>query len=182
MTQMDRLITAVKDNPEGVLLLGAAAALILRKSASASGRSKGAARRKPSDIEQRAESPVREYVADARQKTAEFTDAATAQAKRTLRTTKSSAKRIARNQPLGLAFGGLAAGIMLAAIFPTTDIERKTLGPLGKRASDIADDAKEQVKDVAQAVGAGIKDVARESIAEVAQQIASNAGADRGQA
>jgi hypothetical protein len=183
MTQMERLITAVKENPEGVLLLGAAVALILRKATAANRKSEPKQRRTKSvtDVAQPS-SPIHDYVADARDSALEYVDAAKSQARRTLRKSKTSAKRLAKDQPLGLAVGGLAAGIMLAAIFPATELEQKSLGPLGRRASDLADDAKEQVKDVAQAVGAGIKDAAREGFAEVAQQFRTNAGSNNGQA
>lgn len=93
---------------------------------------------------------------------------------------KNSAKRFADNQPFGLVFGGLAAGVMLAAIFPPSEFERTTLAPFGRRAASIADDAKEQVKEMAQAVGDGFKDAAREGIADAAQQFKGKLGGNNG--
>lgn len=175
MNQMDRLITAVKENPEGVLLLGAAVALILRKTAGAGDASEpGSRRKRATQSDADLSSAMRDYAAEARDRAADYADAAKKQASRTLKQTKKTAKRFADNQPLGLAFGGLAAGVMLAAMFPPTEIERDVLGPLGQRAADMADEAKAQVKDVAQAVGAEIKEAAEEGMADAARQFSGN--------
>jgi ElaB/YqjD/DUF883 family membrane-anchored ribosome-binding protein len=57
--------------------------------------------------------------------------------------------RVLKDQPLVVAFAGLAVGAALAASFPTTDAEKETLGPLGERVSDAAVKVGERLKDAA---------------------------------
>jgi len=61
--------------------------------------------------------------------------------------------RVLRDQPLAVALAGLAAGAAVAAAFPTTDIERRTLGEAGERLTDMASEAGEQFKEGASKAG-----------------------------
>jgi ElaB/YqjD/DUF883 family membrane-anchored ribosome-binding protein len=57
--------------------------------------------------------------------------------------------RVLKDQPLVVAFAGLAVGAALAASFPTTQAEKDTLGPVGERVSDAAVQVGERLKDAA---------------------------------
>ena len=52
-----------------------------------------------------------------------------------------------------VAFAGLAAGAAVAAAFPRTSIEERTLGPAGERITDFASQKAEQVKNAGMAAG-----------------------------
>ncbi len=79
---------------------------------------------------------AREYAGDARRRMGEYTGAVrenlASASDRVSRTAQSAARSAAdtmREQPLLVAALGLAAGAAMAALFPTTDVERRTLGP-----------------------------------------------------
>jgi ElaB/YqjD/DUF883 family membrane-anchored ribosome-binding protein len=57
--------------------------------------------------------------------------------------------RVLKDQPLVIAFAGLAVGAAVAASFPTTEAEQEALGPLGGRVSDAAVKVGERLKDAA---------------------------------
>lgn len=57
--------------------------------------------------------------------------------------------RMLKDQPLVVAFAGLAVGAALAASFPTTQAEKDTLGQVGERVSDAAVKVGERLKDAA---------------------------------
>ena len=122
MTPLDRIITAAKQNPEGLLLLGAGIALILRQTTKGSRPSDQGSRnaRKKSrstagnSVRSTAES-VSEYVADAKEKASEYGEAAVNEASRAFKATRKSVGNFAEDQPIGIEMGGLASGILLAA-------------------------------------------------------------------
>ena len=87
---------------------------------------------KVSDTADRYVSAVGDYAEDARQTIAE-------QSGRLAQQAQSTVERIVREQPLAVALAGLAAGAAVAAAFPATSIERRTLGPAGERLSDAAE-------------------------------------------
>jgi hypothetical protein len=70
--------------------------------------------------------------------------------------------RILQEQPLVVAVAGLAAGAAIAAAFPSTDIERQTLGPLGDRVSGAAARVGEQLQEATSKVGETLKNAADE--------------------
>lgn len=148
---VDKVISAVRANPEGVLLFGAGLALVLRKTTSLgtsaqSPRSKGGARKRTPTIVPDA---VREAAGEVFDQASEYSDAVAEGAKRVYATTRSATKDFAQTSPFGVAIAGLAAGFVVAAAFPATDIERETLGPVARKASDIAGDAAENIKEAA---------------------------------
>lgn len=69
---------------------------------------------------------------------------------------------IVREQPLLVAMAGLVAGAAVAAAFPTTRMERETLGPAGKRLSEAATNAGERLSEAASAAGERLMAVAEE--------------------
>ena len=58
-------------------------------------------------------------------------------------------ERVLRDQPLAVAVAGLAAGAAVAALFPSTDIEGRTLGGAREALTDAAGKAGEMVLDAA---------------------------------
>jgi hypothetical protein len=225
----DWLIGAVKKHPEGLLLLAAGCALLLRSSGSSArttGRQQqphgsdgrlepeGSAsdRQVPGDwklgegLSHAAESAqgyasrvtdkVSEaasayassaadyassaaghaagYVGDARRAVSEQSGRIARQAQSTL---QDSINRVVQEQPFAVALAGLAAGAALAAAFPATDIEKRTLGPAGERMAEAAEQFRERLREGAAKAGEqltaaaeerglnadGIKEVAREA-------------------
>ena len=202
----DWFIGAVKSNPEGLLLLAAGCALLLRKGSSGGtanrrgaggkahpqggqpGRQQGASSRKDSEsgwgvgenISQMAEgateyasdlsekitesagsyaSSVSDYAQEARRTMSEGSAHLGRQAQTTLQQTMN---RVVREQPLAVALAGLAAGAVVAAAFPATDLEKRTLGEAGEQLAEVADRAGERFKDATAQAGERLAEVAQE--------------------
>jgi hypothetical protein len=80
---------------------------------------------------------------------------------------KAKARRgvgVAKENPLGLALGGLAAGFLIGSLLPSTEAEDERLGP-------IADHAKEQVREL----GSEAAEHGTQMVKEVAEQTADAA-------
>src|SRR4051794_12484858 len=172
----DRLIGAVVNNPEGLLLVAAGCALLMRTATRRSNGGYRSAERFMNDdqrggVQRRgsvaeAADTVREYAADAGERLTEtassYASSASAsvqEARRAVADTsgrvltsaqsafQDTASRIVQEQPLTLALLGLAAGAAVAAVLPPSDIERQTLGQAGERLADAAEQAGETLKD-----------------------------------
>jgi len=197
------LVGAAKKNPEGLLLLAAGAALLLRRGMSSprpanrrpsqypdagsqrSGARAGSGSSQPdggiSDTISKAADSAREYASELRDnvgdKVGEYaaavkdyaTDAGQTiadQSERLARRARSTAQgtieRVLEQQPLAVAVLGFAAGALVAASAPPTDIERRTLGPAGERLSDAAASAGKRINEAASAVGERLKEAADE--------------------
>lgn len=191
------LMDSITRNPEGLLLLAAGCALLMRKAASY----RSTERARVGDWSERnghggnqvtgtngRDRNLRDTVADAARSVGEYAsgvsdkvaetasgyassvaDYADQASERTRvmaqqagSTLQSSAQTILREQPLVVAAAGLALGAAVAAAFPSTDIERRNLGPTGERLKDAALKAGEQIK------GAGMQ--AKEKLADVAEE------------
>ena len=180
------LVGAVKNNPEGLLLLAAGCALLMR-STSKSRRSREAraydrndmtqSRRQARDrtVGERLSDTAKsagEYVSDIGESVVEtassyassvsgyadgVTRAAAEQTGRFAQQAKSGVgdtiSRVVKEQPLTVALVGAAAGAAVAAAFPATDLENRTLGPTGERLRDAAGKAGEQLKGAATKAG-----------------------------
>ena len=94
--------------------------------------------------------PVSGYADDVARTAAEQTGRFAQQAKSGIGDTIS---RVVQEQPLTVALVGAAAGAAVAAAFPATDLENRTLGPTGERLRDAAGRAGEQLKDAATKAG-----------------------------
>jgi hypothetical protein len=190
----DWLMSAVKKNPEGLLLLAAGCALLLRKGG-ASGRQQSSRYQgysqsygeqdkrmqrhnesghdwaMPEGLSQAADT-ARDYASNVSSKVSEsarnYTSAAgeyaegarqtiVRQSGRIMEQAQSTVERIAREQPLAVALAGLAAGAAVAAAFPTTRIERETLGPAAQGLSEAASGAGERLTGAASAAGERLK-------------------------
>ena len=146
------LLGTLRQNPEGLLLLAAGAVLLMRKSSSSrpyqtqmphfqsnsgfgdetSGR--GLAQQVKETASSFASS-ASEYAGQAGRTVGAQSQRIASSAQSTL---QSSVNRIVQDQPLLVAVAGVAAGAAIAAAFPSTAIERQTLGPIGDQLADAA--------------------------------------------
>jgi hypothetical protein len=112
---------------------------------------------------------------------------------------KDGAKQVvgvAQENPLGLAFAGVAAGFLIGMVLPSTRIEDERVGPVAdevrQRATETGQDALERGKQVAQdaAQAAGdsaqqavenVKGTVQESAREQAEEIGSSDEGSEGQ-
>jgi len=184
------LVNAIKRNPEGLLLLAAGAALLLRTGARSSGAAQSMVAYSGEDRSSNAP-PIKEganavretfdaasdVASDAVQRTLDTTAsyASTAadyaesarrtigrQSERITRQTQSAFRTILQDQPLAVLAAGIAAGVAVAAAFPPTQLERDTLGPLGDEMSKAAGELGEQVKQATTKAGEKLKTAADE--------------------
>jgi hypothetical protein len=102
---------------------------------------------------------VADFAQDASRNISERTSRMTRQAQSTL---ESGMDRVLREQPLAVVMAGLAAGAAVAAVFPTTAIEERTLGPAGESVRQAAGKAVERVKDAAGKASERLKSAAEE--------------------
>jgi len=112
-----------------------------------------------SDAASSATEAVADFAQDAGRNVSEHTSRLTRQAQSTLET---GMNRVLREQPLAVVMAGLAAGAAVAAVFPTTEIEDRTLGPAGESLRQAAGKAAEKVKDAAGKAGERLKSAAEE--------------------
>jgi len=173
----------MKQNPEGLLLMAAGLVLLMRtrrsESTTAEYRSRDWGRtttdrdwdRATTDMDSASDrgfslgetasslaSSASDYATQAKRTMGE-------QSERIVRSTQNlqgSFSRILHEQPLVVAIAGLAAGAAIAAAFPSTDIERQTLGPLGDRVSDAASRMGGQLQEATSKVGESLKNAADE--------------------
>ena len=182
------MVGAVKNHPEGLLLLAAGCALLMRSSGAPSSlRSRGAHSYGRNDSTQSGGEPrtrtvgerlstaarsTGDYVSDIGESVAEtassyassvssYADdvgrATVERSGRLVQQAQSSVRdtigQVVQEQPLVVALVGVAAGAAVAAAFPATDLENRTLGPTGERLRDAAGRAGEQLKDAATKAG-----------------------------
>jgi ElaB/YqjD/DUF883 family membrane-anchored ribosome-binding protein len=105
-------------------------------------------------------SSVSDYAEDARRRVGDYAEGVrqnvSAASDRVVSTAQSAAQTtsdILREQPLLIAALGLAAGATVAALFPTSDVERRTLGPAGEALAGAAGRAGEDLMDRAARAG-----------------------------
>lgn len=104
-------------------------------------------------------SAVKDYAKDAGHTIADQSERLATRARSTA---QGTIERVLEQQPLALAVLGFAAGALVAASAPATDIERRTLGPIGERLSDAAASAGKRINEAASAVGERLKEAADE--------------------
>jgi ElaB/YqjD/DUF883 family membrane-anchored ribosome-binding protein len=185
---------AVTRNPEGLLLLGAGIALLMR-----SGRRQSAKYRYAQSMSQREReyAGIREptigeglgervgevarrageYVSEATGQVAEtaqsFTSAAADYADEASQAAMERSRQMAdqvretadylvREQPWAVALAGVLTGAAVAAVFPSTRIERRTLGDVGDRLRSAAGAAGEQVMEAGMKAGERLSEIAEE--------------------
>ncbi len=199
------LIGAVKNNPEGLLLLAAGCALLMRsfgglstrtpitRDYSRTGRPRPGGPRVRTVGERLADTAqsAGDYVSDIGGSVAESASSyassvsnyaddvargAAEQTGRLANQAQNTISQIVQDRPLMVALAGVAAGAAVAAAFPVTDLENRTLGATGEQLRDAAGRAGEQLKGAASKAGErlaaaaderglnteGLKDVARD--------------------
>lgn len=202
----DRLLDAIKRNPEGLLFLAAGAALLMRRhmngaSAEDDAPDRRAGRRRTAtkarwqqEVSETAET-VRDYAAETADTVRDYATSATASvsqsatrlasdasrySKKLRRKAGRSAGKFVREQPIGVALAGLAAGAALATLFPRLELEERTLAPVGQRLSEVARSAGERFKEATQEASErlvqAIDERGRDGLAEVATEVAGAFG------
>jgi hypothetical protein len=186
---LDRLYGTAKRNPEGVLLLAAGVALLMRGIGAAtealredgpntSQRQKnsrrgdtddaaqkdlaGNARTYMSDVAGRVERSAENVAGYTSQVARETMDRTTRVASGTGSTMRSAMDRILDEQPLALALLGLAAGAAVAGALPSTHVEEGALRPLGRKLEKTVDQAGSRLKKSTKKAGRRLRDVADE--------------------
>jgi hypothetical protein len=88
---------------------------------------------------------------------------------------------VAQENPLGLALGGFAVGVLAGMLIPETRMERERMGPVADQvkeaARDVAGEALERGKEVGQSALEHGKEAARETV-EAVQEEARSSGAE----
>ena len=203
------IMGTVTRNPEGLLLLAAGVALLMRSGRgpsvgrnSFSGRNEGQYRagrqdsasgisERASGIRERVGEAARragEYVSGATERAGEYVSEATDKVSETAGSYASSASEYAneaariaakgsrrmanqvrdtsdylvREQPWAVALTGLLAGAAVAAAFPSTRLERRTLGEVGERLRSAAGSMGEQLMEAGTQAGERLSEVAEE--------------------
>src|SRR4029079_12151407 len=179
------IMGAMTRNPEGLLLLAAGCALLMRSGrgksprrdyteafpTSRSGRQNGGHGENSMPGGRVAEAARRagEYVSEATDRVSEtarsYAAAAAEYAERTRRVADQAldkADYIVREQPWAVALAGVVAGVAIAAAFPPTRIEKRTLGGVGERLRSAVGSAGEQLKQAGMQAGERLSEVAEE--------------------
>jgi hypothetical protein len=130
---------------------------------------------------------ISEFAQDARRNVSERSTRLGRQAQSTL---QGGMERVLREQPLAVAVAGLAAGAAVAALFPSTEMEGRTLGGAREALTDAAGKAGEMVMDAAGKAKERLQAAAEERgfsseglqglASEVAETFGSSAGAGFG--
>jgi hypothetical protein len=113
-----------------------------------------AGRRAVSEYAEAGQRVVSDYAESARRTTSEFSEHMMEQAQSTYR----SAAEVIREQPMLVAALGLAAGAAVAAMFPATEIEKRTFGAASDALSDAAAETGQRVMGAASAAGQKLKE------------------------
>ena len=191
----EQFLNAVWRNPEGLLLLAAGAALLMRRGVSSSinriprhNQFRGDQRNEDvdrngsnarnfgdrvadaaqgagdyaSDVAEKVRQTASSYASSISDYADEATDNSLRMARQAQSSLQSTAQHILQEQPLAVALVGLAAGAAVAAAFPATDMEKRTLGPTGERLKDAAGKVGEHLKEASVQAGQGLMDAAEE--------------------
>jgi hypothetical protein len=114
---------------------------------------------------------VSEYAQDTSQQVLE-------QSRRMADQAQTRVQNVVQEQPLAVALAGIAAGAVVAAAFPATRWERRTLGPAGRQISEAAQSAREKITEATTAAGERLMSAAQqrglnaEGLKEVAREVA----------
>jgi hypothetical protein len=175
------ILGTIKRNPEGLLLLAAGCALMMRRQSATpqrtsnqwEGSTTGATgSRGGVGANAGKDRNARDFVSDVADTVSEtassYASAASDYADTAVRAVSEQSRRVARqaqsgfehttqyvlqDQPLAVAVIGLVAGAAVAAAFPATEVERRALGPAGERLRDAAGQVTERLKDAGTQAG-----------------------------
>jgi hypothetical protein len=178
----DWILGTMKRNLEGLLLLAAGCALLMRKQSASPRRpqpdqwetstSRAPGFRGGVDENERRGRSAGDFVSDVADTVSEtagaYASAASDYADTAARAVSERSRRVARqaqsgfeyttqyvlrDQPLAIAVMGLVAGAAVAAAFPSTEVERRALGPAGERLRDAAGKATDRLEDAGTQAG-----------------------------
>ena len=204
-TPADWLMGTFKKNPEGLLLLAAGAVLMMRQGGN--GSTQAMAGEASSCVAEAAESlrntasdmtdrtvksasdmaaQASDYASQATRQASDYASQATRkisqQSERVMRQAQSTIRdtvdRVLKDQPLMVVVAGLAAGAAVASVFPSTELEKEALSPIGERMTEAATRAGEQLKEATFAAGDTLKKAAdqrglnTEGLKDVASEVA----------
>lgn len=79
-------------------------------------------------------------------------------------------KGIAEENPLGLALGGLAIGLLAGLALPATRMEREKVGPIADQVREAGQEALSRGADVAADAASSAADAAKETVSERAPE------------
>jgi hypothetical protein len=186
MISIEGLAQSLRRNPEGLLLLGAGVALLLRNVAGNGKPDKRRARAKgqPSADEKGegvmsrlsgTADDMRERVSGAAETIGQGASRLRKSAWKQSRSAAGQARRtvddLVESHPIAVSLGGLAAGCLAAAVFPPTRVEQTALAPIGQMAEDAAfeaaAEAKRQVADAAARAGEELATAAANRLLDV---------------
>jgi hypothetical protein len=172
--RVEWLVERIKKNPEGLLLVAAGCALLLR--AGSRNRFNDSVTQAGS-LPSQAASRAAEYVQSATEKASDYASQAASYATSTAESFKSDSERVVgsmrtqvsdtvervtQRQPLAIAAVGLLAGAAIATAFPPTDIERRTMGPLADDLKEAGSDLADRLSEGTQAASGRLKQAANE--------------------
>ena len=187
----DWVMNTVSRNPEGLLLLAAGAALLMRsgrgqkaryaqssmsrqysgsRETSETGSGVGERLRESaerageyvSEATDRVAGTARSYASSAMEYADEATQTAIDRSRRMAGHAQETADYVVQEQPWAVALGGVIAGAVVAAIFPATRLERRTLGEAGQRMRSAAGRMGEQLMEAGMQAGERLSEVAEE--------------------
>jgi hypothetical protein len=168
------LVDRIKKNPEGLLLVAAGCALLLR---AGSGNRFNNPMPQAGSVVSKAGSQAADYAHSASERASEYASQAASYATSTAESLKTESERIVgsmrtqlsdtvervtQRQPLAIAAVGLLAGAAIATAFPPTDIERRTMGPLADDLKEAGSDLAGRLSEGAQAASDRLKQAANE--------------------
>ena len=168
------LVDRIKKNPEGLLLVAAGCALLLR---AGSGNRFNPPMSQAGSVVSKASSQAADYVHSAGEKASEYASQAASYATSTAENLRTESERVVgsmrtqvsdtfervtQRQPLAIAAVGLIAGAALATAFPPTDIERRTMGPLADDLKEAGSDLADRLSEGTQAASDRLKQAAHE--------------------
>jgi ElaB/YqjD/DUF883 family membrane-anchored ribosome-binding protein len=185
------VMNTVSRNPEGLLLLAAGAALLMRsglgqkaryapssmsrqysgsRETSETGSGVGERLRESaerageyvSEATDRVAGTARSYASSAMEYADEATQTAMDRSRRMAGQAQETADYVVQEQPWAVALGGVIAGAVVAAIFPATRLERRTLGEAGQRMRSAAGRMGEQLMEAGMQAGERLSEVAEE--------------------
>jgi hypothetical protein len=187
------IMGAMTRNPEGLLLLAAGAALLMRTGRGSSGRRSyseafpesgrqhsarrestssgmgervGNAARRAGEYVTEATDTVSETAQSYASSAAEYADEASRiaveRSRRMVHRAQETTEYLVREQPWAVALAGLVAGASVAAIFPPTRIERRSLSEVGQRLRSAAGTMGEHLMEAGMQAGERLSEVAEE--------------------
>jgi hypothetical protein len=82
---------------------------------------------------------------------------------------------IAQENPLGLAVGGIAVGVLAGLMVPSSRVEDEKLGPMADQVKDAGQEALDRGKEVAQQAAVSAKETAQQASREHAEELKNSA-------